>query len=149
MIARRRCASCSASPWPICCGCQQAQPAPSVLLQTADGPAAAAGAYRPTVPIRLERAVKILPVGAISFTIRVPFAVGRIEDLVDYHDLRFSNGVLQDEVRQLADEIRRELRPFLVRPVSQLSQEEAYTVFCIESPLTTALKARPSARRHG
>jgi hypothetical protein len=92
----------------------------------------------PYGPIRLERAIKILPVGAISITVRVPFTVGRIEDLVDYHDLRFSNGVLQDEVRQLAEEIRHELGPFLVRPVSQLSQEEAYTVFCIQSPLATA-----------
>src|SRR6266849_8633140 len=49
----------------------------------------------PHGPVRIERAVKILPVGAISITVRVPFAVRRIEDLVDYHDLEFSNGVLQ------------------------------------------------------
>ncbi len=89
----------------------------------------------PRGPVRLERAVKILPVGAISITIRVPFAVGRIEDLVDYHDLQFTNGALQEEVRQLAEDIRRELRPYLVRPVPQLAEEEAYTVFCIQSPL--------------
>src|SRR5271166_154422 len=58
----------------------------------------------PHGPVRVERAVKILPVGAISITVRVPFAVKRVEDLVDYHDLQFSNGALQDEVRQLADE---------------------------------------------
>ena len=103
----------------------------------------------PHGPVRMERAIKILPVGAISITVRLPFAVSRIEDLVDYHDLRFSNGVLQDEVRQLADEIRRELGPFLVRPVSQLSQEEAYTVFCIQSPLSHPRKARPSAPKPG
>lgn len=99
----------------------------------------------PHGPVRIERAVKILPVGAISLTVRVPFAVGRIEDLVDYHDLQFSNGSLQDEVRQLAEEVRRELGPFLVRPVSQLSPEEAYTVFCIQSPLATADGAPLSA----
>jgi hypothetical protein len=88
--------------------------------------------------VRVERAVKILPVGAISITIRVPFAVRRIEDLVDYHDLEFSNGVLQEEVRRLADDIRRELQPHLIRPVPQLATEEAYTVFCIQSPLTTS-----------
>lgn len=89
----------------------------------------------PQGPVRVERVIKILPVGAVSITVRVPFAVNRIADLVDFHDLEFSNGVLQDEVRRLADEVRRELGPFLVRPVAQLAQEEAYTVFCIRSPL--------------
>src|SRR5262249_11388841 len=87
--------------------------------------------------VRVERAVKILPVGAISITVRVPFSVRRIEDLVEYHDLEFTNGGLQAEVRQMADDIRRELTPHLVRPVSQLAEEEAYTVFCIQSPLVT------------
>jgi hypothetical protein len=91
----------------------------------------------PHGPVRVERAIKILPVGAISITVRVPFAVRRIEDLVDYHDLEFSNGVLQEEVRHLAEEVRRELKPYVIRPVSQLAQEEAYTVFCIQSPLAT------------
>jgi hypothetical protein len=86
-------------------------------------------------PMRIERVVKLLPVGAISITIRVPFEVENIEDLVDYHDLQFSNGSLHDEVRHLADEVRRELSPFYVRPIPQLAEEEAYTVFCIESPL--------------
>jgi hypothetical protein len=91
----------------------------------------------PHGPVRIERAVKILPVGAISITVRVPFAVRRVEDLVDYHDLQFTNGALQDEVRQLADEVRRELTPHLIRPVTQLFQEEAYTVFCVQSPFAT------------
>jgi hypothetical protein len=92
----------------------------------------------PNGPVRMERVVKILPVGAVSISIHVPFAVDRVRDLVDFHDLEFNNGILQDEVRQLAEEIRRELTPFLIRPVAQLVQEEAYTVFCIHSPLKTA-----------
>src|SRR5437763_6861183 len=91
----------------------------------------------PHGPVRVDRAIKILPVGAISITVRVPFAVRRVEDLVDYHDLQFSNGVLQEEVRELAEEVRRELAPFYVRPVAQLAPEEAYTVLCIQSPLLT------------
>jgi hypothetical protein len=91
----------------------------------------------PNGPVRVERVVKILPVGAISISVRVPFVVKRIEDLVDYHDLEFSNGVLQEEVRRLAEEVRQELQPHLVRPVTHLAQEEAYTVFCIQSPLAT------------
>ncbi|MDB6112843.1 MAG: hypothetical protein JWR69_4593 [Pedosphaera sp.] len=99
----------------------------------------------PHGPVRVDRAIKILPVGAISITVRVPFSVRRVEDLVDYHDLQFTNGVLQDEVRELAEEVRRELAPYYIRPVSQLVQEEAYTVFCIESPLVTLDGASLSA----
>jgi hypothetical protein len=87
--------------------------------------------------LRIERAVKLLPVGAISITIRVPFEVERIEDLVGYHDLQFSNGSLHEEVRRLAEEVRQELSPYYIRPIPQLAEEEAYTVFCIESPLLT------------
>ncbi|HEV2207884.1 MAG TPA: hypothetical protein VG167_03865 [Verrucomicrobiae bacterium] len=91
----------------------------------------------PHGPLRVERAIKLLPVGAISITIRVPFAVPHVEDLVDYHDLQFSNGSLHEEVRHLAEEVRRELAPYYVRPVRNLAEEEAYTVFCLESPLQT------------
>jgi hypothetical protein len=91
----------------------------------------------PRGPVRLERVVKLLPVGAVSITVRVPFDVTRIEDLVVYHDLQFSNGALHHEVRHLAEEVCRELSPYLVRPIAQLAEEEAYTVFCIESPLQT------------
>src|ERR1044072_1627504 len=42
----------------------------------------------PQGSIRVDRVVKVLPVGAISITVRVPFEVERIEDLVVYHDLQ-------------------------------------------------------------
>src|SRR5437764_1657356 len=42
--------------------------------------------------LRLERSVKLLPVGAISITVRVPFTVKSLDELVPYHDLRFSDG---------------------------------------------------------
>jgi hypothetical protein len=89
----------------------------------------------PHGPMRMERVIKILPVGAISITVRVPFAVKQVEDLVVYHDLQFSNGSLHEEVRRLAEEVRRELEPYFIRPVANLAEEEAYTVFCMESPL--------------
>ncbi len=92
----------------------------------------------PRGSVRVERVVKILPVGAISITVRVPFAVNHVEELVDFHDLEFSNGTLQDEARRLAEEVCVELKPYLIRPLKQLPQEEAYTVFCIESPATAA-----------
>jgi hypothetical protein len=85
--------------------------------------------------IRIERAVKILPIGAISISVHVPFSVDRIEDLVVYHDLQFSNGSLTDEVRKLAEDIRHELAPHFIRATDQMRDEEAYTVFCAAAPL--------------
>jgi len=99
----------------------------------------------PHGPVRVERAIKLLPVGAISISVRVPFAVNQAEDLVVFHDLQFSNGSLHDEVRRLAEEVVSELKTFFVRPHPQLLEEEAYTVFCIASPLRTADGARVSA----
>ena len=89
----------------------------------------------PHGPVQLDRTVKLLPVGAISITVRVPFDVAGIEELVVYHDLQLAGGSLAQEVRELAEEARRELAPFCIRPVPQLTDEEAYTVFCIEAPL--------------
>lgn len=90
----------------------------------------------PHGPMRMELGIKLLPVGAISISVRVPFKVRHVEDLVDYHDLQFSNGSLHQEVRRLAEEVRRELAPHYIRPVADLAEEEAYTVFCINSPLS-------------
>jgi hypothetical protein len=91
----------------------------------------------PHGPVRVEVGIKLLPAGALSITVRVPFSVRHVEDLVDYHDLQFSNGALHQEVRRLAEEVRRELAPYYIRPVPSLAEEEAYTVFCINSPLVT------------
>jgi len=85
--------------------------------------------------MRLERTVKILPVGAISITFRAPFRVRDLDELTAYHDLQFMDGTrLNDEVTQLAGEIRRELAPYCIRPVEELKNEEAYTVFCLQTP---------------
>ncbi len=84
--------------------------------------------------LRVERGIKVLPIGAISITVRIPFQVDRLTELVPFHDLQFGGGVyLYDEVRALAEEVRRELRPNLVRPIDQLGDEEAYTVFCLNT----------------
>jgi len=96
----------------------------------------------PYGPVRIERSLKLLPVGALSITVSVPFEVAAIGDLVAFHDLEFSNGQLSREVRQIAEEARRELAPYCIKPVSQLADEEAYTVFCIDAPLV-AQDGRP------
>src|SRR5579864_6187626 len=68
----------------------------------------------PLGAVRVERVIKLLPVGAISISVRVPFAVDRFEELVAFHDLQFSNGSLHEEVRRLAQEVTSELRGHLV-----------------------------------
>lgn len=92
----------------------------------------------PQGPVRVEREVKFLPIGALSVRIRVPFAVERLEDLVAYHDLAFSNGTVHDEARRIAEDARRELAPHVVRPIDRIPDEEAYTVFCLRGPLPSA-----------
>jgi hypothetical protein len=89
----------------------------------------------PFGPVRIERSMKLLPVGALSITVSVPFEVPAIGDLVVFHDLEFSNGQLSREVRQIAEQARAELAPYCVKPVTELMEEEAYTVFCIDAPL--------------
>jgi hypothetical protein len=89
-------------------------------------------------PITITREVKFLPVGALAIRVCVPFTVQSLEQLVDYHDLKFVDGTyLYDEVKTLAEDVRRELMPYLVRPQTQLPEEEAYTVFCLQCPLHT------------
>ena len=92
----------------------------------------------PHGPIEIERSVKLLPVGAISITVHVPFSVDKFEDLVIYHDLHLDAGLLNHEARQLAEDVRRELDSYYFRPVPKVIDEEAYTVFCVEAPLTTS-----------
>jgi hypothetical protein len=103
----------------------------------------------PYGPMRLERQVKLFPVGGVSITVRVPFEVADIPSLVAYHELRFTNGkTLQEEVLATAEELRRELGPHLVRPVEKLADEEAYTVFCITSTKTAGPAAGEVGREH-
>jgi hypothetical protein len=87
----------------------------------------------PFGPVEMERVIKVLPIGAISITVTVPFELERLEDLVTFHDLHLGERSLHGEVRELAERIYVELRPYLIRPQEYLAEEEAYTVFCLES----------------
>jgi len=88
--------------------------------------------------VTIERSIKLFTIGGISISVKVPFDVATVGELVNYHELRFDDGTtLHDEVLALAEEARTELKPHLVRPVEKLAPEEAYTVFCITSPLDT------------
>jgi hypothetical protein len=86
----------------------------------------------------IKRAVKVFSVGAISIQIRVPFEIDRLEDLVSLYDFGIGNGSLDAEVNDLSEEVRKELEPLCIRPVSQLGKGESYVVFCIYEVPTSA-----------
>ena len=81
--------------------------------------------------LEIRKSVKIFGVGAMTVQVRVPFEVERLEDLVGYHDLKFAERGLEDEVAEFAESVRKDLAPYCVRPVPSLMQAEAYTVFCV------------------
>ncbi len=85
-------------------------------------------------PVRFEVAVKLLPIGALSFTLRTEFQTDEFSQLGQWHDLRFDDDqTLVGWVKQLAERARRELLPFAIRPHERLPEGEFYTVFCLES----------------
>ncbi len=81
--------------------------------------------------LEIRKSVKIFGVGAMTVQVRVPFEVERLEDLVGYHDLKFAERGLEEEVAEFAESVRKDLAPYCVRPVPALMQAEAYTVFCL------------------
>ncbi|TLD70068.1 hypothetical protein FEM03_15175 [Phragmitibacter flavus] len=81
-----------------------------------------------------QRTVKVLPIGAVSITLRFPFEVAGLEELVGLHHSMLAKGVLHDQAKELAEKLRVELAPISVRPVAKLQEGEDYTVFCVETP---------------
>lgn len=81
--------------------------------------------------VELAEAIKLFNVGAISVQIRVPFAVESINDLVAYYDLKLNGRSVDAEVLALVERVRKEIEPYLIRPVAELSAPEDYTIFCI------------------
>lgn len=89
----------------------------------------------PHGPVTIERTIKLFPVGAISVSLAVRFERQTFDDLVAYHDLAAPAGVVHEEAMALAEQVRKELEPFCIRPLPAVRDEEAYTVFCIEGRL--------------
>ncbi|MFA5240524.1 MAG: hypothetical protein WC476_12575, partial [Phycisphaerae bacterium] len=83
--------------------------------------------------ISVRRTVKLFSIGAISISVRVPFCVSSLDELVAYHDLRFADTTLEQDIYDLAESVRRDLEPYCVRPVPAITQAEAYTVFCLNN----------------
>ena len=81
--------------------------------------------------VQIQRSIKVFNIGAISIQLRVPFQVEKIVDLVDYHELEFAQGSVENEIKKLAEQVKQALEPYCVQPVSHLTQIENYTVFCL------------------
>jgi hypothetical protein len=84
--------------------------------------------------VRFEVAVKLLPIGALSFTVKAAFQADGILQLAHWHDLGFDEGgTLVSWVKQIAESARQELIPLAIRPHPQLPEGEFYTVFCLQA----------------
>jgi len=82
-------------------------------------------------PLEVSITVKVFNVGAISIQVRVPFEAASLEALVGYYKLSLGGRSVEVEIAELADRVRGELGPYLVRPAATLGPVEDYTVFSL------------------
>jgi hypothetical protein len=88
----------------------------------------------PSGEVMVQRMVKVLPIGAVSIMLRVPFANLQLEQLGAFDSPAFAQEVIHKHLVSLAKSIHDELAPYAVRPAAALPEGEAYTVFCLETP---------------
>jgi len=94
-------------------------------------------------PLEVSMTIKVFNVGAVSIQVRTPFEVPSIADLVKYYGLSLAGKSIEAEVVQIVERIRRELEPYLVRPVASLGEGEDYTVFCLHQAPGGAREGNP------
>ena len=83
-------------------------------------------------PVPLRASIKVLPIGALSVTVRVPFAADSLQDLHRWHEPAFDDGsTLEQWVRMTVENARAELAAHAVRPHERLPDGEFYSVFCL------------------
>lgn len=85
----------------------------------------------PRGEVDVRWSITMLPVGALSVTVRVPFTAGSLDELLAYHDLTLDGRPLTAEITDLVERARAELRPVSIRPHERLGEPEVYTVFCL------------------
>ena len=81
--------------------------------------------------VLIRRSVNLFDIGAISIQDRIPFDVASLDELIGFHEVQLVGKSLDQEVNELAEQVRRDLEPHCIRPVPALTQSEAYTVFCL------------------
>jgi len=94
-------------------------------------------------PVQVSMTIKIFSVGAVSIQVRMPFEASSLDELVRYYGLSLAGKSIESEIISVTEQVRRELEPYLVRPVPTLDAGEDYTVFCIyQLPLTEDARNR-------
>jgi hypothetical protein len=88
----------------------------------------------PMGEVMVQRMVKVLPIGAVSIMLRVPFTVSQFRELGAFDRPAFAKEVIHEHLVSLAKSIHDELAPYAVRPAAALPEGEAYSVFCLETP---------------
>lgn len=84
--------------------------------------------------ITMQAAIKVLPMGALSVTVRIPFAVDSMHDLQRWHEPVFDDGsTLEQWLLATVEKAREELAPYTIRPHERLPRPETYTVFCVDA----------------
>ena len=79
-------------------------------------------------------ALKLLPIGALSITLRTAFSVENPEELARWQDPVFEEGERLDAwVKDTIENARNELASHAIRPHERLPEGEAYTVFCLHA----------------
>ena len=85
-------------------------------------------------PLVLQASIKVLPIGALSVMLRVPFTAPSLGGMHRWHDPVFDEGgTLEQWVIDTVEQARAELAVHTVRPHSRLPEGEAYTVFCLDA----------------
>jgi hypothetical protein len=84
--------------------------------------------------VSLEVAVKVLPIGALSVTVRAPLLAHSPAECTAWHDLAFDDGTsLGQWVLATVEKARVELAAHAIRPHERLPEAESYTVFCLDA----------------
>ena len=82
--------------------------------------------------VKAQIHLQVFSIGALSIQVRLPFAIDNMAELVGYHDLQLEAQSLEEYVLQLAEEARKELLDYCIRPAETMQRQEAYTVFCMD-----------------
>ncbi|MBN8218352.1 MAG: hypothetical protein J0L75_17035 [Spirochaetes bacterium] len=77
--------------------------------------------------------VKVFAMGALSLTLRVPFSVEKMGDLVAYHEPSIHQRSIHEHAHEVASSVFADLKPILLQPVQALLADEAYTLFFLDA----------------
>lgn len=84
-------------------------------------------------PITLKPMIKIFDVGVLSISFEVDFDAAEPAALIPYHQITVDGAPLQQKAEELCRRASADLKPLMIKPIAEILQPEAYTVFCLET----------------